>query len=72
MWLWLISSIAASILGGAVGSWFADSRLCECFYINVDNIAYWAAYNYIVSELVYKDSYTFTKASKDASSILKG
>ena len=44
MWLWLISSIAASIFGGAVGSWFADTRLGEWFYRTVDNIASWAAY----------------------------
>ena len=42
MWLWLISSIAASILGGAVGSWFADTRLGEWFYRTVDNIWYLA------------------------------
>ena len=44
MWLWLISSIAASIVGGAVGSWFADTRLGEWFYKTIDKTGTWAAY----------------------------
>ena len=43
MWLWLISSIAGSILGGAVDSWFADTKAGIWFYKKVDQISGWAA-----------------------------
>ena len=43
MWLWIISSIAGSILGGAANSWFADTRLGIWFYNLVDNISTWTS-----------------------------
>ena len=43
MWLWLISSIAGSILGGAADSWFADTKAGIWFYKKVDQISGWAA-----------------------------
>tara|TARA_Y100000310_G_scaffold310839_1_gene356504 strand:+ start:7483 stop:7743 length:261 start_codon:yes stop_codon:yes gene_type:complete len=43
MWLWIISSIAGSILGGAANSWFADTRLGIWFYNLVDNISIWTS-----------------------------
>ena len=35
-------------------------------------LSYWSAYNYLVSNMVYKDTYTFPAADKEAKSILKG
>ena len=43
MWLWLISSIAGSILGGAADSWFADTKLGIWFYKKVDDVSTWAS-----------------------------
>ena len=43
MWLWLISSIAGSILGSAADSWFADTKAGIWFYKKVDQISGWAA-----------------------------
>ena len=43
MWLWLISSIAGSILGSAADSWFAETKLGIWFYKKVDQISSWAA-----------------------------
>ena len=43
MWLWLISSIAGSILGSAADSWFADTKAGIWFYKKVDQVSGWAA-----------------------------
>ena len=43
MWLWLISSIAGSILGSAADSWFADTKLGRWVYQKVDDVASWAS-----------------------------
>ena len=43
MWLWLISSIAGGILGGATDSWFAKTKVGIWFYKTVDNIYTWTA-----------------------------
>ena len=43
MWFWLISSIAATIIGNAADSWFADTRIGGWFYRTVDNVATWSA-----------------------------
>jgi hypothetical protein len=32
MWIWAISAIAASILGNAADSWFAETKLGIWFY----------------------------------------
>ena len=43
MWFFLISSIASSILGCAVNSWFVDTKMGKWFYCKVDNVASWAS-----------------------------
>ena len=43
MWFFLISSIAGSILGNAVDSWFADTKLGIWFYKKVDDVSIWAS-----------------------------
>ena len=43
MWIFLISSIAASILGSAANSWFADTKAGIWFYKKVDNVSTWAS-----------------------------
>ena len=39
MWIFLISSIASSIIGSAADSWFADTKLGKWFYKKVDDVA---------------------------------
>ena len=43
MWVFLISSIAGSILGMAANSWFADTKLGIWFYKKVDDVSTWAS-----------------------------
>ena len=43
MWIFLISSIASSILGSAANSWFADIKAGIWFYKKVDNVSTWAS-----------------------------
>jgi hypothetical protein len=43
MWVFLISSISSSIIGMAVESWFADTKLGVWFYKKVDNVSTWAS-----------------------------
>jgi len=40
---WIISSIASSIIGMAVESWFVDTKLGIWFYKKVDNVSTWAS-----------------------------
>ena len=43
MLVFLISSITSSIIGMAVESWFADTKLGVWFYKKVDNVSTWAS-----------------------------
>ena len=43
MWIFLISSIAGSILGNATDSWFADTKLGIWTYKKVDDVSTWAS-----------------------------
>ena len=43
MWIWLISSIAGSILGNAADSWFSQTKLGMWFYKKVDDVSTWAS-----------------------------
>ena len=43
MWIFLISSIAGSILGSATNSWFADTKAGMWFYKKIDNVSTWAS-----------------------------
>ena len=43
MLLFLISSIAGSILGNATDSWFAGTKMGKWFYRKVDDVASWAS-----------------------------
>jgi len=43
VWVFLISSITSSIIGMAVESWFADTKLGVWFYKKVDNVSTWAS-----------------------------
>ena len=40
---WIIGSITSSIIGMAVESWFADTKLGVWFYKKVDNVSTWAS-----------------------------
>ena len=42
MWVFLVSSIASSIIGSAADSWFADTKLGIWFYKKVDDVSTWA------------------------------
>ena len=46
MWLWLISSIAGSLLGAASTRWFKDTRAGVWCYTKYDDIANWAVERY--------------------------
>ena len=43
MWIFLVSNILGSILGSAVDSWFADTKLGIWFYNKVDDVSTWAS-----------------------------
>ena len=43
MWIFLISSIASSIIGYAANGWFADTKAGMWFYKKVDNVSTWAS-----------------------------
>ena len=43
MWFFLISSIASSILGNAVDSWFSNTKAGVWFYKKVDDVSTWAS-----------------------------
>ena len=43
MWVFLVSSIASSIIGSAADSWFADTKLGIWFYKKVDDVSTWAS-----------------------------
>tara|TARA_B100001778_G_scaffold324597_1_gene319119 strand:- start:358 stop:606 length:249 start_codon:yes stop_codon:yes gene_type:complete len=43
VWIWLVSSIAGSILGSAADSWFADTKLGRWFYKKIDDVSTWAS-----------------------------
>ena len=43
MWFFLISNILGSILGSAVDSWFADTKLGIWFYKKIDDVSTWAS-----------------------------
>jgi len=45
MWVFLVSSIASSIIGNAADSWFADTKLGRWFYKKVDDVATWTSKN---------------------------
>ena len=46
MWLWLVSSIAGSLLGAATTKWFKDTRAGVWCYYKYDAIADWAVERY--------------------------
>ena len=57
MWLWLISSIAGSILGSAADSWFADTKAGIWFYKKVDQVSGWAARKLNIKILAEEDAW---------------
>ena len=61
MWVFLISSIASSVIGSAANSWFADTKLGKWFYHKVDNVASWAAgklgLKILADEITWKTKY---------------
>ena len=46
MWLWMVSSIAGSLLGAASTKWFKDTRAGVWCYNRFDDIADWATERY--------------------------
>tara|TARA_B100001093_G_scaffold471886_1_gene494523 strand:+ start:479 stop:790 length:312 start_codon:yes stop_codon:yes gene_type:complete len=51
MWLWLVSSVAGSLLGAASTKWFKDTKLGIWCYEKFEDIADWAADRYGVDVL---------------------
>jgi len=43
MWIFIVSSIAGSILGSATDSWFSETKCGIWFYKIVDDIFTWSA-----------------------------
>ena len=58
---WIIGSITSSIIGMAVESWFADTKLGVWFYKKVDNVSTWASkklgLNVLQDEINWKKKY---------------
>jgi len=46
MWLWMVSSIAGSLLGAASTSWFKDTKAGLWCYAKFEQIADWATKRY--------------------------
>ena len=61
MWVFLISSIASSVIGSAANSCFADTKRGKWFYHKVDNVASWAArklgLKILADEITWKTKY---------------
>jgi len=61
LWVFLISSIASSVVGSAANSWFADTKLGKWFYQKVDNVASWASrklgLKILADEITWKTKY---------------
>ena len=46
MWLWMVSSIAGSLLGAASTKWFKDTKAGYWCYNKFDEMADWATERY--------------------------
>jgi len=46
MWLWMVSSIAGSLLGAATTEWFKDTKAGKWCFDKYLDIAYWANEKY--------------------------
>ena len=46
MWIWLVSSIAGSLLGAATTEWFKDTTAGKWCFDKYLDIAYWANERY--------------------------
>ena len=57
MWLWLISSIAGSILGSAADSWFADTKAGIWFYKKIEQVSDWTAKKLNIKILAEEESW---------------
>jgi hypothetical protein len=57
MWIWAISAIAASILGNAADSWFAETKLGIWFYRKVDQVSSWTARKLNIKMLVEEEAW---------------
>jgi len=73
MWIFIITSITGSILGSAVDSWFADTRMGIWFYKKTDELSTWAAnklnINILKEENKWKKKYP--NISKDMDNLSK-
>ena len=73
MWIFIITSITGSILGNAVDSWFADTRLGIWFYKKTDELSIWATnklnINILKEENKWKKKYP--NISKDMDNLSK-
>ena len=57
MWIWAISAIAASILGNAADSWFAETKLGIWFYRKIDQVSSWTARKLNIKMLVEEEAW---------------
>ena len=55
MWLWLVSSIAGSLLGAATTRWFKDTKAGIWCYAKYEAIAVWATERYGIDILNKED-----------------
>ena len=55
MWLWLVSSIAGSLLGAATTRWFKDTKAGVWCYKKYEAIADWATERYGIDMLNEED-----------------
>jgi len=60
MWLWIVSSIAGSLLGAATTEWFKDTKAGKWCFDKYLNIAYWANEKYGI-DILDKEEISWTK-----------
>jgi hypothetical protein len=60
MWLWIVSSIAGSLLGAATTEWFKDTKAGKWCFDKYLNIVYWANEKYGI-DILNKEEISWTK-----------
>ena len=73
MWIFIITSITGSILGNAVDSWFADTRLGIWFYKKTAELSTWATnkLNINILKEEKKSKKKYPNISKDMDNLSK-
>mgnify|MGYP003386976921 CR=1 FL=1 len=60
MWLWMVSSIAGSLLGAATTEWFKDTKAGKWCFDKFLSISYWANDKYGI-DILNKEEISWRK-----------